>query len=254
MTTVVVTGGTRGIGAGLARAFLDRGCDVVVCGRDPDGVRAAVAGLGRADRVLGVACDVAERRQVEQLWADAVDRFGRVDVWINNAGATTAPGPLWELDPAEVDAVVDANLRGTMHASAVAISGMLAQGGGRVYTMEGLGSRGERRPGLTTYGATKYAVRYVTKALARATKETSVAVGSISPGMVRTDLLQRSVDPARAARAERVFALLADEVDTVAPWLADRVLADRGGGRIAWLTPARLVPRVARRLLDRLGT
>lgn len=129
---------------------------------------------------------------------------------------------------------------------------MLGQGGGRVYTMEGLGGRGEQRPGLTIYGATKYAVRYVTTALARATTKTSVAVGSISPGMVRTDLLQRSVDPARAAQAERVFALLADEVDTVAPWLADRVLADPGGGRIAWLTPARTVPRVVGRLLGRL--
>lgn len=254
MSTVVVTGSTRGIGLGLAGALLTRGCDVVVCGRSQDGVDQAMDRLGRASaaRLLGRPCDVADTRQVQALWDAAVERFGRVDIWINNAGITTRTAPLWEIEPRDLTAVVDTNLTGSIHGSRVAIRGMLALGGGHVYLMEGLGSRGEVRPGTVPYGTTKYAVRYLARALARETKDTPVKVSALSPGMVRTDLLLGSVRPDRAERTNRIFDILADDVATVAPWLADRVLANtRSGRRIAWLTAPKVAWRFASSLWDR---
>lgn len=254
ISTVVVTGSTRGIGFGLARALLTRGCDVVLCGRSQARVDDALHRLGRgsAARLLGRTCDVADPAQVQALWDTAVDRFGRVDIWINNAGISTRPAPLWEQDPVDLSAVVATNLTGTVHGSRVAIRGMLAQGEGHVYLMEGLGSRGEVRPGTVPYGTTKYAVRYLAKALARETKHTPVKVSTISPGMVRTDLLLDSVTPDGADRAARIFDILADDVETVASWLADQVLANtRSGRRIAWLTAPKIAIRFASSLWDR---
>jgi NAD(P)-dependent dehydrogenase (short-subunit alcohol dehydrogenase family) len=255
VSTVVVTGSTRGIGLGLAQALLLRGCDVVVCGRSQEAVDGALDRLGRASapRVLGSCCDVTDPAQVQALWDVAVARFGRVDVWINNAGVTARSAPLWELAPTEVEAVVATNLTGTLHGCAVAVRGMLAQGGGHVYLMEGLGSRGEVRPGTVPYGTSKYAVRYLARALVRETRNTAVKVSTISPGMVRTELLLGSVAPERADRANRIFDILADDVETVAPWLADRILANtRSGRRIAWLTVPKVVWRFASSLWHRL--
>jgi short-subunit dehydrogenase len=109
-----------------------------------------------------------------------------------------------------------------------------------VFLFEGFGSDGMTSPGLTVYGATKRALRYFTAALARECRGSPVLVGSLSPGLVATDLLvysSRSADPAEWARARRVMNILADRVETVTPWLADQALANRRqGARIAWLT------------------
>src|SRR5262249_28775671 len=108
---------TRGIGFGLAEAFLARGVDVVVSGRSAAAVDDAVARLaarGLQGRALGVACDVTDPAALEALWAAAIAGFGEVTTWINNAGACNAIRPFAEVTPAEIVAVVDVNLRGAM--------------------------------------------------------------------------------------------------------------------------------------------
>jgi NAD(P)-dependent dehydrogenase (short-subunit alcohol dehydrogenase family) len=234
---VVVTGGTRGIGQGLVRAFADRGASVAYCGRS----------LGHGPPgTLGVVADVTSRDEVRKLWDAAVGQFGRVDVWVNNAGVSTSRRPLWELDAAEIDAVVDVNLRGTLQASAVVLKAMLAQGHGALWNMEGLGSNGQIVAGLTPYGATKRGLTYATLAMAKELRGTPVKVALLSPGMVVTDLLTRDYSPAEFEKAKKIFNILADRAETVTPWLADRVLAGtRNGGRVAWLTGPKAAYRFA---------
>ncbi|UGY91945.1 SDR family NAD(P)-dependent oxidoreductase [Streptomyces gobiensis] len=253
-TVVVVTGGTRGIGLGLVRAFLARGCRVALCGRGDRRPGAALEPLpGPADRVLGRVADVTDRAQVQALWDAAYERFGRVDVWINNAGSAAPRRPFWELAAADVEAVAAANLLGTAHGSAVAVTGFLAQGQGRLWNMEGFGSDGRQLPGLGAYGATKSAVTYLTRAIAadldeRArTRPHDVRALRLSPGMLVTDLLVHGYTPEQYAKARKVLNILADRVETVTPWLADRVLADRtrNGGRVAWLTRRKAAARFA---------
>ncbi|GAA1576364.1 SDR family oxidoreductase [Actinomadura kijaniata] len=246
MTAVVVTGGTRGIGLGLARAFLDRGCRVAVCGRAAGSVDRALAELDAGDRAVGLPCDTSRRDQVRALWETAAGAFGRIDHWINNAGVSTARRPLWEQPPERLDDLVSANLLGVLHGSAVAVAGMRAQGGGTVWNMEGLGSDGRAVPGLIAYGSTKRAVTYLTDALARELRGTPVRAAHLSPGMVVTDLLVQDYPPEELAKARRVFTILADRVETVTPWLADRVLAGTAnGGRVAWLTRRKAAVRFA---------
>src|SRR5688572_27871885 len=121
---VVITGSTRGIGFGLARAFLERGCSVVVSGRTTEAVARSIERLGGGDRLAGRACDVSDAGQVQALWDEAVRAFGRVDHWINNAGTCNRLRPFVELSPEEIAEVVQANVLGTMNGSHVALLGM----------------------------------------------------------------------------------------------------------------------------------
>ena len=240
MKTVVITGSTRGIGYGLADEFLKRGHQVVISGRSNEGVEGAVARLSAQygmELMLGQACDVTDFGQVQALWGAAVARFGRVDIWINNAGISHPRAPLWEQSATQIEAVVDANLLGAMYGAKVALAGMLRQGGGQLYNMEGLGSGGPVTPGLSLYGATKAGLTYLTRALIREVRDTPVYVCFLSPGMVVTDLLTEGYTNAELERTKRVFNILADRVETVAPYLVARILTnDKQGARIVWLT------------------
>ncbi len=225
--TVVVTGGTRGIGEGLVREFVKLGCNTVYCGRS----EAAIAGA------LGVVADVTRREDVQRVWQSAAEAFGGVDIWINNAGMSPARRKLWELPAADLDATIGLNQTALAHTSAIVVAAMLEQGRGAVWNMEGFGSNGMMRVGLTTYGATKRAVTYLTSSLAKELDGTPVTAHHLSPGMVVTDLLTHDYTPQELAEAKKIFNILADRVETVTPWLAAKVLAGApNGGRVAWLT------------------
>jgi NAD(P)-dependent dehydrogenase (short-subunit alcohol dehydrogenase family) len=245
MKNVVITGSTQGIGYGLADAFLRLGCSVAISGRTQLRVDEAAAKLcttHHREKVAGFACDVTSFEQVRSLWKAARDRFGTVDIWINNAGINAGRIPLWQVPPERIQAGVETNLVGAMYGSIVAITGMLEQGSGAVYNMEGLGSNGRRMKGLTLYGTTKYGLAYLTDALADETEGTPVIVGAIRPGMVVTDLLTRPFDakPEEWKQAKKIFNILAERVETVTPWIAEKVLANtRSGIRIQWLTRSR---------------
>jgi len=257
MKTIVITGSTRGIGYGLADALLRLGCSVAISGRTQQKVDAAVATLSAghgSEQLMGLACDVTKFEQVRALWDAAKTRFGKVDIWINNAGVNPGRLPFWQLSSDHIQAGVATNLIGAMNCAVVAISGMLEQGSGALYNMEGLGSNGRRIKGLTLYGTTKYGLAYLTDALADETRGTPVIVGAIKPGMVVTELLTKPFEgkPAEWERAKKVFNILAERVETVTPWIADKVLANtKTGIRIQWLTPSRLGFCVLRALFSK---
>jgi NAD(P)-dependent dehydrogenase (short-subunit alcohol dehydrogenase family) len=194
------------------------------------------------DRVLGQPCDVTEYAQVQALWDAARAKFGRVDVWINNAGLGHPRIAFWKQAAPVLQATVESNLLGVLYGSHIAAREMLAQGGGQIYNMEGFGSDGRMAEGMMTYGSTKYAVTYFTRNLARDLKGQPVQAGLLSPGIVVTDLILRDYDglPERWERAQRFFNILGDRVETVTPFLAEKILTNtRNGARIAWLTPAK---------------
>ena len=237
MKSIVITGSTRGIGRGLAEAFLELGCAVSVSGRSPEASSAAAEQLVAKyspERVFGLACDVTDPGQLSVLWDHAVAHFGRVDIWINNAGSAGEMARVWERPSMEVKSIIDTNLVGTILGSQLAMRGMLTQGSGAIYNMEGMGSDGRKRAGLTLYGTTKYAVHYFTGSLAMEAKDSGVIVGALRPGMVATDLIRdRYRDrPEDWQRAKRIFNIIAEPVERVAPWLARRILENRKNGAI----------------------
>jgi NAD(P)-dependent dehydrogenase (short-subunit alcohol dehydrogenase family) len=249
MNVITITGSTRGIGYGLADSFLDRDCAVIVSGRTQESVDAAMASLGARhdrERIHGWPCDVSDYEQVQALWDAAVARFGRIDIWINNAGVGQSQARIWEQSPDSAKTIIETNILGTINGIMVAIPGMLQQGSGALYNMFGAGSDGFRIPGLALYSTSKRAVSYLTKALVREVQDLPLIVGAISPGMVITDLItdQYTDRPQDWERAKRIFNLIADRVETVTPWLAERILSNRkNGATISWLTPAKTLGR-----------
>jgi NAD(P)-dependent dehydrogenase (short-subunit alcohol dehydrogenase family) len=246
---IVITGSTRGIGLGLAEEFLKRGCAVVINGRSASSVATALAQLQSSyppDRLFGHACETSDYAALQALWDAAHRHFGRIDYWINNAGIALPNQKFWTLDPAQYQSIVHANLIGKMNGTHVAFRGMLQQGSGQIFNMEGFGSDGRMRDGALSYGTTKYGLRYFTRAFTKEAAETPVMVGTISPGMVVTDLLIGNYDKTSDdwTRAQRIFNILADTVETVTPWLVERMLANtRSGAHIDWLPNSKIAWR-----------
>ncbi len=243
MKTIVITGSTRGIGHGMAAAFLELGCAVVVSGRQQAVVDQVVSGLAArfgTERVLGLACDVRKLEQVQGLWDAAAAHYGRIDIWINNAGVAHPLTDFADFKPETIQAVLDTNIAGMMYGAITALHGFQKQGGGAIYNMFGLGSTGRQVKRMALYGASKSAVAYLNHALVEETRGQPILVGALLPGMVVTDLLtqQRDSDPQEWARTSRIFNILADRVETVAPWLARRVLENtKHGAVISWTNP-----------------
>lgn len=249
MKNIVITGSTRGLGFGLADSFLSLDCQVVISGRTQASVDRAVGILASrhpSERIFAQPCEVTALEQVERLWSESKRRFGAIDIWINNAGRGHPPVPMWELDPDAIQSVVDTDLVGLIYGCRVAIRGMLEQGHGQLYNMEGFGSRGRTMGGLSVYGAVKSGVRSLTETLVKEAAGTPVQVCSISPGMLVTELItdQYPDDPEGLERVKRILNILGDRVETVTPWLAKRILENnRSGARIAWLTRGKIFMR-----------
>src|SRR5437764_9990181 len=151
----LVTGASGGIGAAVARRLHDAGASVGLLSRRGDDL-----GLERA---LGVACDVRDREAVAQATDSVVQRFGRLDVAVANAGVG-AYGPFLELDPEQLEAMIDVNLKGTLYTAAAALPHLIAAGGGDFVSLASVaGLRGF--PGEAVYNASKFGQLGFTRAL-----------------------------------------------------------------------------------------
>ena len=250
MKTIIITGSTRGIGFGLAEDFLQLGHQVVISGRSRDSVDRVVEKLAdqhSPDRVGGFPCDMRDYQRVESLWMYGKERFGEIDIWINNAGIGQSQTDFWDLDIHLIHDLVDTNITGAMFGAKVALAGFREQGRGALYNMEGLGSDGRQVEGLTLYGTSKRALNYLTDNLASEVKGTGVIVGALSPGMVLTDFIlgrYEGKDPSEWESAKKIFNILADKVETVTPFLVEKILQnDKNGARIKWLTTPKVMWR-----------
>lgn len=249
MKTAVVTGGTRGIGAALVRSFLGSGWNVAWSGTSENTVESSLQALeGHFDRERYAAfkSDVTCEADLVSLWEGAVNNFGSVDIWVNNAGTSYDQTPFHELPTGVFTRIIDTNIKGLMLATHVAYNRMLAQGFGAIYNLEGLGSDGRRITGLTPYGTSKRAVRYFSDAFAAEVKKGPVIVGTISPGMVLTDLTMTQVrkDPEESRQLIKIYNILANEADAVAPFLVQKMIDNRkNGAKISWLTTGKVIRR-----------
>ena len=235
MKHIVITGATRGIGLGLAQAFLAHGCAVAISGREQSSVDASVHKLSEqfpGSALLGKSCDVQDPDQVQALWDAASERWGAIDIWVNNAGISGEDVMVWDLPAGDAAAIISTNLLGTIYGCQVAVRGMLSQGHGAIYNMEGMGSDGRTHAGLTSYGTSKYAVSYFSRALAKELEKLPIVVGALRPGMVATDLLTEPYRdrPEEFARVKRIFNIIAERVETVTPWLTERMLTNTKSG------------------------
>lgn len=252
----IVTGGTQGLGFGYVRELQRRGVRVVLTGRTAAGVSAAVERLvvefpDAAERLAGCVCEIADLDSVQSAWDFGVERFGSIDIWLNNAGFARTGVAFLDTSAEEIESMVSANVVGSMNAAQVAIAGFRRQGSvGKLYlTLGGGGATGRIVPGMSVYSTTKRAVKYFADTLVKERKEAGdgILIGTISPGVNVTEGLLREmqrVPESRRALAMRQLNFVGEHVETTTPWIVDRVLSDtRQGNNITWLTTGRMLGR-----------
>ncbi|QCT18565.1 SDR family oxidoreductase [Jejubacter calystegiae] len=184
----VITGAAsaRGLGFATARLFAEQGARVAILDLDADAAAAAAAQLG--DQHLGLAADVTNEHQVQQAIAEVINRYGRIDVLVNNAGITQ-PLKLMEIAQNNYDAVLDVSLRGTLLASQAVIPTMRAQGSGSIVCISSVSAqRGGGIFGGPHYSAAKAGVLGLAKAMARELGPDNIRVNAITPGLIQTDI------------------------------------------------------------------
>jgi NAD(P)-dependent dehydrogenase (short-subunit alcohol dehydrogenase family) len=203
---IVITGSTRGIGRAIAEACAQEGARVVVCSRQEPAVKKTCETLRQQGfDVSGVTVDVSIPSDLEELLQHAIETWGRVDVWVNNAGLSAGLRPLDELGHEEISRIIDVNLTGTLQACRIILPYFAQHGGGVLINMSGRGGRGEAAPFLTTYAATKAAVTNLTRSLAQENKDHPISIHSVIPGMVATDFYRDiKTSPKLAASAQNV--------------------------------------------------
>jgi NAD(P)-dependent dehydrogenase (short-subunit alcohol dehydrogenase family) len=176
-----ITGASRGVGAAVGRAFHDAGARVALASRSGDDL-----GLSGA---LGLECDVRVPASVEAAVGATIERFGRLDVVVANAGVGSY-GPFLELDPEDVEAMIDINLKGTLYTARFGLPHLIDSKGDFVSLASVAGLRAF--PGEAVYNASKFGQVGFTRALDHEMREQGVRVTNIAPGGIATDFAMGS--------------------------------------------------------------
>lgn len=189
----VITGGTRGLGLGIAQAYAAEGSAVVIAGRSQSTLDSALAELrARGARAEGITCDISDVQQVEALAAFAIEKFGTIDIWVNNAGQSAPYGPTIAIPRSEFLQVITTNIIGTYNGSMVALRHMLPKGSGKLINLLGRGADDKKGVKFQNgYAASKMWIRSFTLALASEHADSGVGIFAFNPGLVDTDLLRR---------------------------------------------------------------
>ena len=192
----LITGGGRGIGQAIARAYAAEGAKLALAARTDSELQETATAIRdqHGSDVITVITDVTDRAQVENAVAQTRQRYGVIDVLVNNAGNTGQIGPLWTLDPDRWANTIAVHVLGTYYGCRAAIPAMLERGRGRIVNMSGVGG-----PNDTSYDAAKTAIVNLTENLSVELAGTGITVNAISPGSIHTRMWEEVRDMALEA-------------------------------------------------------
>ncbi|MPQ96532.1 SDR family NAD(P)-dependent oxidoreductase [Modestobacter sp. I12A-02628] len=204
----VITGGTAGLGLGIAEAYLREGGKVVLMGRRAEKGEKVVAELGVGDRAVFRQGDVMEKDQIEATIDFAVEHFGRIDIMVNNAGGTGVTAPVVDVTDEDWDLNMKWNLYSTFYGTRRALRYMIPQQCGRIINMSSVeGKHGKAV--LSGYVTAKHAVNGLTKVAAKEVGTQGITVNALCPGLVITEIVQEN-GPSTAAAMGMTFEGMVD--------------------------------------------
>jgi NAD(P)-dependent dehydrogenase (short-subunit alcohol dehydrogenase family) len=240
----IVTGSARGIGLAIAQLFGERGARVVRVDRDAQRLAESAGQVSRTpDCALDLVADVTVPEDVARVAQQVLERWGRIDVLVNNAGIAGRSVPTWELTDDDWLSVVAVNLSGTFFCSRAVLPTMRAQGYGRIVNVASIAGK-EGNPNAVPYSATKSGVIGLTKAIAKEVATQGILVNCVTPAVIRTELLEQVSDAHVQYMVSRIpmgRVGEAHEVAELVAWLAsDRcsfttgAVFDISGGRATY--------------------
>ncbi|OGO43592.1 MAG: hypothetical protein A2Z05_08650 [Chloroflexi bacterium RBG_16_60_22] len=186
---VTGAGSQIGYGRGIALTLAEEGCDVVVADIDLAGAKKTAADVeSRGRKALAVKVDVTKQAEVDAMVKKAIEKFGRIDVLVNNAGSSSQLRPFLEMTEEDWDYDIGVNLLGQMRVARAVLPHMVKRGYGRIVNTSG----GQGIPNISIYGAAKAGVVMFTQALAREVASKGVVVNAVGPGLGRTGLVYRA--------------------------------------------------------------
>jgi NAD(P)-dependent dehydrogenase (short-subunit alcohol dehydrogenase family) len=183
---VLITGGSRGLGLVLARELLSRGARVAICARSEEELERAFVDLAErgGSHLLAIPCDITDRDQVELMVNIVLDRFGRIDVLINNAG-TIEVGPMETMTVTDFQEAMAINFWGPLFATQAVLPAMRGQGEGRIVNIASIGGK-VSVPHLLPYSASKFALVGLSQGLRAELAKDGIVVTTVCPGLMRT--------------------------------------------------------------------
>jgi NADP-dependent 3-hydroxy acid dehydrogenase YdfG len=201
---VVITGASSGLGEATARLLSSQGASVVLGARRVDRLKSLADELTqKGGKALAVATDVTNSDQVKSLVEASVQKFGRIDVMINNAGLM----PLSLIERLKIDdwnRMIDVNIKGVLYGIAAALPHMKKQKSGHIINVSSVAGH-EVRPGSVVYSATKHAVRVISEGLRQEVKPYNIRTTVISPGAVATELPNSITEPDVAENTQKFY-------------------------------------------------
>lgn len=186
----IITGGTRGIGLAIVKAFLEEGASVALFGSRKETVDKALAALKEENAeypVIGLSPDLSDYAQIESAIGQVNAHFGKIDVLVNNAGVS-AREPLYDYAPEAFDKVINLNVNSVFYCAKAVAPIMKANGGGSIINTSSMVSLYGQAAGCS-YPASKFAVNGLTKSLARELGKDNIRVNAVLPGVTRTDMV-----------------------------------------------------------------
>ncbi|MEL7242812.1 MAG: glucose 1-dehydrogenase [Cyanobacteria bacterium J06641_2] len=182
--TVVITGGSRGMGFSAAKAFLAEGANVAICGRKQEKLEEAAQNLGESERLLTARADVSKIDDLNRMYEEVTNKFGKIDAVFANAGIGTQTG-IEDCDEATFDKIVSVNFKGVFFTVQRALPHM--NDGGAIVLNASL-TQYQGLPNTTVYAATKAAVSQMARTFAALLLPRDIRVNAISPGVIATDM------------------------------------------------------------------
>lgn len=190
--TVIITGGSEGVGAAAARKFAGQGANLVLVARSKRNLERIAEELRSKTRVEIVAMDVSDADACVNLYKKAAFEFGSIHILINNAGYHER-GPVASVSPNDLGAMIDVNLKAPIILSRLAIRYMKEAGGGAIINIASLAGR-TPVPGAATYSASKFGLRAFTFALGAELEDSGIKVAAVSPGPIDTGFIMSNID------------------------------------------------------------
>jgi 3-oxoacyl-[acyl-carrier protein] reductase len=239
--TAVVTGGAQGLGLAIAERFISEGARVVLGDLDLDATQAAAKQLGGDEVALAVRCDVTQAGEVDALMAAALERFGNLDVMVNNAGITR-DATMRKMTEEQFDQVIAVHLKGTWNGMRAAAAIMRENKRGAIVNMSSISGK-VGLVGQTNYSAAKAGIVGMTKAAAKELAYLGVRVNAIAPGLIRsamTEAMPQHIWDQKVAEVPMGRAGEPSEVASVAVFLASD-LSSYMTGTVMEVTGGRLM-------------